>query len=101
MNKYTYKVRYSSQFKKNIKKITKQGKDIDILLDIIDKIANCEELDSSYNNHKLKDDKYFKNCWECHLGTTRSDWLLIYQYDDENLTIIMVNTGSHSELFGK
>ena len=99
MTKYKYKVKYSSQFKKSLKKITKQGKDIDILLDTIDKLANREELDASYNNHKLRDDKYYKNCWECHLGTTRSDWLLIYQYDNNDLIILMVDTGSHSDLF--
>ena len=99
MTKYKYKVKYSSQFKKSLKKITKQGKDIDMLLDTIDKLANREELDASYNNHKLRDDKYYKNCWECHLGTTRSDWLLIYQYDNNDLIILMVDPGSHSDLF--
>lgn len=62
MTKYKYKVKYSSQFKKSLKKLTKQGKDIDILLDTIDKLADNEELDTTYNNHKLKDDKYYKDC---------------------------------------
>ncbi len=101
MIKYKYKVKYTSQFKKSIKKITKQGKDINVLLDVIDKLANSEELDVTYSNHKLKDDKYYKDCWECHLSTTRSDWLLVYQYDNDNLNIILVNTGSHSEIFKK
>lgn len=50
MIKYKYKVKYSSQFKKSLKKITKQGKDIDTLLDTIDKLANNEELDITYSN---------------------------------------------------
>lgn len=62
MTKYKYKVKYSSQFKKSLKKITKQGKNIDILLDTIDKLANSEDLDVTYNNHKLRDDKYYKEC---------------------------------------
>ncbi len=101
MIKYKYKVKYSSQFKKSLKKIIKQGKNINELKEVIDKLANNEELDATYNNHKLRDDRYYKDCWECHLGTTRSDWLLVYQYDNDNLIILMVNTGSHSELFGK
>lgn len=48
MTKYKYKVKYSSQFKKSLKKLTKQGKDIDILLDTIDKLADNEELDATY-----------------------------------------------------
>lgn len=101
MTKYKYKIKYSTQFKKSLKKITKQGKKIDELKEVIDKLADGKELDTTYNNHKLKNDKYYKDCWECHLGSTRSDWLLIYQYDNEKLILLMVNTGSHSELFIK
>ena len=101
MTKYKYKVKYSAQFKKSLKKIAKQGKNIDELKEVIDKLARNEKLDAIYNNHKLKNDKYYKDCWECHLGTTRSDWLLVYQYDNNNLIILMVNTGSHSDLFNK
>ncbi len=53
MNKYIYDVVYSTKFKKSFKKITKQNKDIDILLDVIDKLACKEKLDDTYNNHKL------------------------------------------------
>lgn len=101
MNNYKYDVVYSTKFKKSLKKITKQNKNIDILLDVIDKLAYKQELDATYNNHKLKNDKYYKDCWECHLGSTRSDWLLIYQNDNDNLILLMINTGSHSELFIK
>lgn len=101
MTEYKYKVKYSSQFKKSLKKLTKQGKNIDDLKEVIDKLANKEELGATYNNHKLRNDKYYKDCWECHLGTSRSDWLLIYHYDEGNLIILMVDTGSHSELFRK
>ncbi len=102
MISYKYKVIYSSKFKKSLKKITKQGKDLDnILKPVIDKLACKEELDITYNNHKLinygKDGDY----WECHLGSRKSDWLLIYQYIEDKLILYMVDTGSHSELFNK
>ena len=54
-------------FKKGLKKVTKQGKDIEKLLDIVDKLAVKEELDPKYKNHMLKDDKHYKNCGECHI----------------------------------
>lgn len=44
MTNYKLNVQYSSLFKKSLKKVLKQGKDIEKLLDIVDKIANCEEL---------------------------------------------------------
>lgn len=76
----------------------KQNKDLDELLDVVDKLAQKEELDPKYRNHKLKDDKYYKNCSECHI---RPDWLLIYQYNDNELLLLLLNTGSHSDLFNK
>lgn len=39
MTNYKYDVVYSKNFKKSLKKIAKQNKDIDILLDVIDKLA--------------------------------------------------------------
>ena len=33
--------------------------------------------------------------WECHI---QSDWLLIWDQDDNKLTMIMTRTGSHSLL---
>ena len=96
MISYKYKVVYSTKFKKSLKKVLKQGKTIDELEDIVLKLANKEELDSKYKNHKLIDDKNYKNCFECHI---RPDWLLIYQYSENELLLLLMNTGSHSDLF--
>lgn len=96
MINYKYKVRYSSKFKKSLKRITKQGKDIEKLLDVVDKLAVKEELEEKYKNHNLVNDKYYKNCGECHI---EPDWLLIYQYNDNELILLLVDTGSHNKLF--
>lgn len=98
MNNYKYKVVFSLRFKKDLKKILKQGKNIEELENIVQKLANKEELEPKYRNHKLIDDKYYKNCNECHI---RPDWLLIYQYNEEELLLLLMNTGSHSGLFNK
>lgn len=98
MTNYKYKVNYSNKFKKNLKKVLKQGKDLDKLLDVVDKLANKEELPPQYRNHKLIDDKYYKNCGECHI---EPDWLLVYQYNENELILVLVNTGSHSEVLNK
>lgn len=96
MINYKYKVRYSSKFKKSLKRITKQGKDIEKLLDVVDKLAVKEELEEKYKNHNLVNDKYYKNCGECHI---EPDWLLIYQYNENELILLLVDTGSHNKLF--
>lgn len=91
-----YIIKYSSYFKKNYKKIKKQGKDINKLKYIITKLANKEELAEKYRNHNLKNDKYYKNCGECHI---EPDWLLVYRYEENQLILLLINTGSHSEIF--
>lgn len=91
-----FEVKYSNGFKKSLKKCIKQGKDISKIIDVISKIANEEELDSKYRNHNLIDNRYYKNCKECHI---EPDWLLIYQLYDDELILLLVTTGSHSNLF--
>ena len=86
----------TSNFKKQYKKIAKQGKDLDKLDEAIEKLARLEILDSKYKDHNLINDKYYKNCRECHI---EPDWLLVYKYEDNKLNLLLIATGSHSELF--
>ena len=80
-----YEVKTTSKFNKGLKKVAKQGKDINKIIEVIEMLANGEELDPKYKNHKLIDDKNYKNCCECHI---RLDWLLIYQYNDNELLLL-------------
>ena len=66
-----YEVIYSNSFKKDLKKIIKQGKNIDKLEKIINKLSNKEVLDAKYKDHKLINDKYYKDCRELHI---EPDW---------------------------
>ena len=93
-----YKIEFTSNFKKQLKKIIRQGKDVQELLEVITKLANLDELDKKYRNHNLIDNKTYKDCSECHI---KPDWLLIYKYVDDRLVIVLFATGSHSELFNK
>ena len=45
-----YIVRYSSTFKKKLKKIIKRGKDINKLIFVVERLANKEELERKYPN---------------------------------------------------
>jgi len=91
-----YRIEYTNKFKKQIRKILKQKKDEQLLLEIITKLANLEELEPKYKNHNLINDKIYKDCSECHL---KPDWLLIYKYIDDKLVLLLFATGSHSDLF--
>ncbi|MBD5292689.1 MAG: type II toxin-antitoxin system mRNA interferase toxin, RelE/StbE family [Bacteroides sp.] len=37
--------------------------------------------------------------WECHINGRNSDWLLVWEQNDNALTLLMIRTGSHSDLF--
>ena len=93
-----YKIDFSSKFKKQLKKMIKQDKNINKLLLVITMLANKETLDVKYKDHQLIDDKTYKNCRECHITP---DWLLIYKYEDVILVLVLLSTGSHSELLNK
>lgn len=96
MTNYKYEVVFSTKFRKMLKKIQKQNTNLEELFIVIDKLADNRELESKYKNHKLNNDKNYKNCYGCHI---RPDLLLIYQYNDEKLLLLLISVGSHSELF--
>lgn len=87
---------YTNQFKKDIKKITKQGLDIEKLHKVIDILQKQEKLPEQYRDHLLVNSRNYKNMRECHIET---DWLLIYKIYDDAMVLVAVRTGSHSELF--
>jgi mRNA interferase YafQ len=88
----------TTQFKKDWKRMQKQGKNISLLTDLMELIISENVLDAEFKNHLLSP-KNLGN-WECHIGGRNSDWLLVYKfYPQENL-VVFSRTGSHSELFG-
>lgn len=91
-----FDVQYTSKFKKDFKKALKQGRDENKFLDILNKLANGEELDEKFRNHLLTNSKHYKDCFECHITP---DWLLVYKIENKKLVLLLFATGSHSDLF--
>lgn len=91
-----YSIKRSNNFKKQYKKMVKQGKNIHKMEIVIEKLANGQELEEKYKDHNLIDNKYYKGCRECHI---EPDWLLIYKIINDELVLYLVEIGSHSELF--
>jgi len=83
---------WQSQFKKDFKNVKKRMKKLDKLACIITELQHGRKLPLKNKNHKLKGN--YTDCWECHI---EPDWLLIYRLNSEEL--ILVRTGSHSDLF--
>ena len=82
-----------SRFKKDYKKLKSSGKDLNKLRFVIELLVQGNDLPSKNRDHFLIG-KY-KDFRECHI---EPDWLMIYKLTPTEL--ILVRTGSHSELFG-
>lgn len=88
-----YEVKFTNQFKKDLK-LAKQGKDIERLYAVIEKLADDEPLEQKYRDHDLNGN--YKGCRECHV---EPDWLLVYEVMDDVLVLMLYRVGSHSTLF--
>lgn len=89
-----YEVIYTGQFKKSLKQCVRRGLDVNIFKTVLDILQEKGQLPAEYRPHKLTG-KY-KGCWECHM---QPDWLLIWEQEDQQLRLIFVDTGTHSDLF--
>lgn len=89
-----YGVKFTNQFKKDLKLSKKQGKNLERLYTVIEKLANGEELEAKYRDHELIGN--YRGCRECHI---EPDWLLVYEVINETLVLMLNRLGSHSELF--
>ena len=89
-----YEIKNTTQCKKDYKLAKRRGLDINLLKEIVTKLANGEALDLKQKDHPLS------GTWagyrECHI---QPDWLLIYRYEDDVLVLALARTGTHSDLF--
>lgn len=90
----SYTIRYSNLFKRSFKKCLKRGCDENKFQEVITILSESGSLPTKYRPHKLKG--AYKDCWECHITP---DWLLVWEQKDDELLLILIDTGSHSDLF--
>lgn len=84
----------SNRFKKDLKLAIKRGYNIELLNEVVSKIAVQEKLDEKYKDHALSGE--YSNFRECHITP---DWLLVYQVIENELILFLSRTGTHSDLF--
>jgi len=82
----------SNQFKKDVKRTLKRGKNPELLKKIIDSLVKQQPLPTKNKDHKLSGN--YANYRECHI---EPDWLLIYYASKEVLRL--ERTGTHADLF--
>ena len=84
----------SSQFKKDLKKIIKQGKELKKLEKITTSLQHLQPLPDKNHDHLLSG--IWQGYRECHISP---DWLLIYKIEQTLKLLRLARTGSHSDLF--
>lgn len=89
-----YDIVITNSCKKDIKRASKQGKNIDLLFEIVDQLSEGKQLEPKYRDHKLSGNYEGKR--ECHI---EPDFLLIYEIRESEIVLYLVRAGSHSELF--
>lgn len=88
-------IRYTSQFKKDVKRFLNNPKKLRELNIVIDLLKNEITLPERYREHALQGN--LLGCRECHI---EGDFLLIW-YDEATDVIALLRLGSHSELLKK
>lgn len=88
------KLRPSTQYKKDVKRIRNNPKKVAELLKFLRLLENELPIPDNYKPHMLTND--YAGCMECHI---QNDFLLIW-IDQVTNEIDLVRLGSHSELFG-
>lgn len=89
-----YSVEYTNRFRKDLVRCQKQGKDIKLIHGVITQLATNGALPAKYRPHKLSG--RYAGKWECHI---QPDWLLVWEQYNDQLRMVMTNTGTHSEIF--
>ena len=91
-----YEVKFTTAFRKSYRLMKKRGLDISLLDQVIDQLRCGYRLDEKYRDHALSGS--LQGFRECHI---RPDWLLVYLIENDILTLTLVDTGTHADIFRK
>lgn len=89
-----YTVKISNRFRKQFRLCMKRGLDMNLINEAMRLLAANGSLPAQYRPHKLSGK--FHGIWECHI---QPDWLMTWQQNDMELTLLFLQTGTHADLF--
>jgi mRNA interferase YafQ len=84
----------TTQFKKDVKRAEKRGKDLTKLRSALDLLIDGNPLPPEYHDHPLRGE--FVGSRDCHI---EPDWILIYTLTEKNTHVRFERTGTHADLF--
>ena len=89
-----YEIKFTTTYKKSYKLMKKRGLDLSLLDEVVNQLRQGIQLEAKYHDHALSGK--FQGFRECHV---KPDWLLVYLIENDILTLTLVDTGSHSDIF--
>jgi len=88
-----YEIVQTARFRKELKQIVRRGYNLQLMDEVVEKLAARTSLDKKHRDHALSG--RWSGYRECHIT---SDWLLIYQIFDDVLVLSLSRTGTHADL---
>ena len=92
---FKYSVDVTNSFKKDFVDCHNKGLNTKLLVEAVEILATEGKLPEKYKPHSLRGN--YQGFMECHI---QPDWLLVWKQENNNLTLLLTNTGSHSYIFG-
>lgn len=89
-----YQISRTTRFKKDVELCVKRNYKTELLKEVIIELEKFGKLHSKNKPHILSGN--YANHWECHI---KPDWLLLWSQDDDIKEIVLLRTGTHSDLF--
>ena len=92
----SYKVKNTAQYRRDIKRLKRSGYDLRKIDNVVHILAARKALPAKHKDHRLKG--VLAGNRECHI---EGDWLLLYRYEQDQLILVLVRSGTHSQLFNE
>ncbi len=89
-----FRIKTTKRFEKDLKRCQKRGLSMQFIFEAMRLLSATGTLPAEYHPHKLSGKR--NDQWECHI---QPDWLMIWEQDDTQLTLLFLQTGTHSDLF--
>lgn len=91
-----YKISFSTSFKKSYKLCKRRGFDMSLFDEVYKLLESTGGLPENYQPHQLHGK--LKRIWEAHITP---DWLILWDKKEKELTLYLLDTGTHADLYKK
>jgi len=88
------KLSFTNQYLKDLELMKRRRLPKSKLDEVVKLLIEQKPLPPKHKDHPLKG--IFVGYRECHIS---SDWLLMYKIDKQVLTLVLIRTGTHSDLY--